>query len=101
MFGGCSCANGENATLSEFERVLEAMNMHSLIPLASRVFDLFDNNRDGTVDMREILCGLSSLRNSQGDEALKLCFQVIVRLSRVCAIINGHGEGIAILQKFL
>ncbi|KAH7547687.1 hypothetical protein JRO89_XS14G0002600 [Xanthoceras sorbifolium] len=70
------CAKGDNATLSEFEEVLKAMNMSSLVPLAPRIFDLFDNNRDGTVDMREILCGLSSLRNSQGDDALRLCFQM-------------------------
>lgn len=70
------CADGENATLSEFEEVLKAMKMSSLIPLAPRIFDLFDNNRDGTVDMREILCGFSSLRNSQGDDALRLCFQM-------------------------
>jgi Ca2+-binding EF-hand superfamily protein len=56
--------------------VLKAMKLESLVPLAPRVFDLFDNNRDGTVDMREILCGLSSLRNSRGDDALRLCFQV-------------------------
>ena len=72
----CRCADGENATLAEFEQVLKAMKMDPLIPLAPRVFDLFDNNRDGTVDMREILCGLSSLRNSRGDDALQLCFQV-------------------------
>ncbi|XP_058079944.1 calcium and calcium/calmodulin-dependent serine/threonine-protein kinase-like [Magnolia sinica] len=71
------CANGDNATLSEFEQVLNAMNMSSLPPLAPRVFDLFDNNRDGTVDMREILCGFSSLRNSHGDDALQLCFQAL------------------------
>lgn len=70
------CADGENATLTEFEQVLKAMKMDSLIPLAPRVFDLFDNNRDGTVDMREILCGLSNLRNSRGDDALRLCFQM-------------------------
>ena len=52
--------------------------MPSLIPLASRIFDLFDNNRDGTVDMREILCGFSSLKNSKGDDALRLCFQVSI-----------------------
>lgn len=72
----CRCADGENATLSEFEEVLKAMKMSSLIPLAPRIFDLFDNNRDGTVDMREILCGFSSLKNSKGDDALRLCFQV-------------------------
>ncbi|KAG0447059.1 hypothetical protein HPP92_028506, partial [Vanilla planifolia] len=69
------CSNRDNATLNEFEEVLKAINMESLIPLAPRVFDLFDNNRDGTVDMREILCGLSSIKNSQGDDALRLCFQ--------------------------
>ena len=52
------------------------MKMEPLIPLAPRVFDLFDNNRDVTVDMREILCGFSSLRNSRGDDALRLCFQM-------------------------
>ncbi|KAJ6358184.1 hypothetical protein OIU78_005923 [Salix suchowensis] len=70
------CAKGDNATLSEFEEVLKAMNMSLLVPMAPRIFDLFDNNRDGTVDMREILCGFSSLRNSQGDDALRLCFQM-------------------------
>ena len=74
--GGCRCADGENATLAEFEQVLRAMRLEALVPLAPRVFDLFDNNRDGTVDMREILCGLSSLRNSRDDDALWLCFQV-------------------------
>ncbi|CAM8966956.1 unnamed protein product [Rhodiola kirilowii] len=68
--------HGDNATLDEFEQVLKAMNMLSLIPLSPRVFDLFDNNRDGTVDMREILCGFTSLRKSQGDDALRLCFQM-------------------------
>ncbi|KAJ6901513.1 hypothetical protein NC651_019319 [Populus alba x Populus x berolinensis] len=72
----CQCAKGDNATLSEFEEVLKAMNISSLIPMAPRIFDLFDNNRDGTVDMREVLCGFSSLRNSRGDDALRLCFQM-------------------------
>jgi calcium-dependent protein kinase len=70
------CSKGDNATLTEFEQVLKAMNMLSLIPMAARIFDLFDDNRDGTVDMREILCGFSSLRNSRGDDALRLCFQM-------------------------
>ncbi|KAF5729365.1 calcium and calcium/calmodulin-dependent serine/threonine-protein kinase-like [Tripterygium wilfordii] len=70
------CAKGDNATLVEFAEVLRAMNMSSLIPLAPRIFDLFDNNRDGTVDLREVLCGFSSLRSSKGDDALRLCFQM-------------------------
>lgn len=52
------------------------MKMSSLLPLAPRIFDLFDNSRDGTVDMREILCGFSSLKKLRGDDALRLCFQV-------------------------
>lgn len=70
------CAKGDNATLPEFEQVLRAMQLSSLVPLAPRIFDLFDDNRDGTVDMREIICGFSSLKNSQGDDALRLCFQM-------------------------
>ncbi|XP_045800483.1 calcium and calcium/calmodulin-dependent serine/threonine-protein kinase DMI-3 [Trifolium pratense] len=70
------CSDRDNATLAEFEEVLKAMNMLSLIPFAARIFDLFDNNRDGTVDMREILCGFSSLKNSKGEDALRLCFQM-------------------------
>ncbi|KAI3984209.1 hypothetical protein MKX01_011163 [Papaver californicum] len=70
------CTKGDNATISEFEEVLKAMGMSSLAPLAPRIFDLFDHNRDGTVDMREIICGFQSLRSSQGDEALHLCFQM-------------------------
>ncbi|KAG8363749.1 hypothetical protein BUALT_Bualt19G0054600 [Buddleja alternifolia] len=66
----------DNATLGEFEEVLKAMEMLSLVPLAPRIFDLFDNNRDGSVDMREIIGGLSSLKYSQGDDALRLCFQM-------------------------
>lgn len=66
----------DNATLPEFEEVLKAMEMLSLVPLAPRIFDLFDNNRDGTVDMREIIAGFSSLKYSQGDDALRLCFQM-------------------------
>lgn len=54
------------------------MEMSSLVSLAPRIFDLFDNNRDGTVDMREIIGGFSSLKYSQGDDALRLCFQVHV-----------------------
>lgn len=58
--------------------MLKAMEMTSLVALAGRIFDLFDNNRDGTVDMREIIGGFSSLKYSQGDDALRLCFQVLL-----------------------
>ncbi|XP_057809483.1 calcium and calcium/calmodulin-dependent serine/threonine-protein kinase-like isoform X2 [Salvia miltiorrhiza] len=67
----------DKATLGEFEEVLKAMEMVSLVGLAPRIFDLFDNNRDGSVDMREIIAGFSTLKYSQGDDALRLCFQIV------------------------
>ncbi|KAJ4977681.1 hypothetical protein NE237_008461 [Protea cynaroides] len=70
------CSNGVNATLPEFRKVITAMNMSTLLPLAPRIFDIFDSNHDGTVDMRDILCGFSAIRNSQGDDAFRLCFQM-------------------------
>ncbi|GKA79737.1 hypothetical protein Tco_0786333 [Tanacetum coccineum] len=52
------CADGENATLSEFQEVLKAMKMTSLIPLAGHIYDLWDNNRYSTIDMMAILYAL-------------------------------------------
>lgn len=43
-----------------FEDVLKAMNLASLVTMAQRVFDLFDGNKDGCVDMREIIVGFFS-----------------------------------------
>eukprot|EP00475_Leptophrys_vorax_P023821 TRINITY_DN32785_c0_g1_i1.p1 TRINITY_DN32785_c0_g1~~TRINITY_DN32785_c0_g1_i1.p1 ORF type:complete len:521 (-),score=42.17 TRINITY_DN32785_c0_g1_i1:344-1906(-) len=69
-------SNGTSVTLPEFEEVLRAMNMGSLVPIAHRVFEVFDNDKNGAVDMREIVCGLAAFRKSQGDEALRLCFKM-------------------------
>jgi calcium-dependent protein kinase len=63
-------------TVSEFEEVLRAMNMGGFVPMAQRIFDLFDDNKDGSVDLREVVVGFSSLKKTRGDEALRLCFQV-------------------------
>ena len=52
------------------------MKMGSLVPIAVRVFNVFDNDKNGCVDMREIVCGLTSLRKTQGEEALRMCFRV-------------------------
>nr|ADV78062.1 calcium- and calmodulin-dependent protein kinase [Haplomitrium gibbsiae] len=69
-------ANGSSVTLSEFQEVLKAMKMGALVPLAPRIFDIFDDNKDGCVDNREIVVGFSSLKKSHGDEALQLCFKL-------------------------
>ncbi|KAK8675026.1 hypothetical protein V6N13_033099 [Hibiscus sabdariffa] len=106
------CANGDNATLPEFEEVLKAMKMSSLLPLATRIFDLFDSNRDGTVDMREIVCGFSSLRNSKGDDALRLCFEALPddclppditepgKLDEVFDLMDANSDGKVTFEEF-
>eukprot|EP00850_Spirogloea_muscicola_P002203 SM000008S22292 [mRNA] locus=s8:906225:908940:+ [translate_table: standard] len=68
--------DGTSLTLPAFQQVLQGMQMGSLTPIAHRIFDIFDANSDGTVDMREIVCGFASLKKSEGEEALKFCFKM-------------------------
>lgn len=70
-----SSSNGRTATLVEFQRVLHAIHLDGLVPLAPRIFELFDYNHDGWIDLREVVCGFSLLRTS-GKDALELCFKV-------------------------
>lgn len=56
--------------------MLTSMSMASLVPLAQRIFEHFDTDGNGEVDMREIVCGFTTLRKNNGDDALKLCFKV-------------------------
>ncbi|CAI7757532.1 unnamed protein product [Closterium sp. NIES-54] len=74
-------SSGTSVTVAEFEDVLRAMGMGSLVPMARRVFEVFDSDKNGSVDMREIVCGLAAFRKSQGDDALRLCFKVCLSLS--------------------
>lgn len=69
-------SNGTSVNMEEFEQVLRSMSMGSLVPLAQRIFEHFDCDKNGRVDMREIVCGFSSLRNRAGEEPLKLCFKM-------------------------
>ncbi|CAI5468936.1 unnamed protein product [Closterium sp. Yama58-4] len=69
-------SSGTSVTVAEFEDVLRAMGMGSLVPMARRVFEVFDSDKNGSVDMREIVCGLAAFRKSQGDDALRLCFKM-------------------------
>ncbi|MCO5569609.1 hypothetical protein L7F22_023325 [Adiantum nelumboides] len=52
------------------------MEFTALLPLSRRIFEIFDNDGSGTVDIREIVGGFSALRKCRGDEALRLCFQM-------------------------
>ncbi|KAG0609219.1 hypothetical protein M758_8G167300 [Ceratodon purpureus] len=69
-------SNGRTATLEEFQRVLHAINLDVLMPLAPRIFELFDYNHDGWIDLREVICGFSLLRTSRADETLQFCFKM-------------------------
>lgn len=69
-------SNGQTATLKEFEEVLRSINLHCFVPLAPRIFELFDYNHDGGIDLREVVCGFSLLRTSHLDDALQMCFKV-------------------------
>ncbi|XP_073386020.1 calcium and calcium/calmodulin-dependent serine/threonine-protein kinase isoform X2 [Physcomitrium patens] len=72
-------SNGQTATLKEFEEVLRSINLHCFVPLAPRIFELFDYNHDGGIDLREVVCGFSLLRTSHLDDALQMCFKIYDR----------------------
>eukprot|EP00897_Mesotaenium_endlicherianum_P002438 jgi/Mesen1/2221/ME000152S01303 len=48
-------SNGTSVTLLEFEDVLRAVGMGGLVPVAARIYELFDGDNNGSVDMREIM----------------------------------------------
>eukprot|EP00899_Mesostigma_viride_P008123 jgi/Mesvir1/17311/Mv07707-RA.2 len=70
--------DGQSVTLEQFTAVIHELGI--LQPDASamvpRVFDVFDTNSDGSVDFREFICGLSTMRVPHSEDALKLCFDV-------------------------
>ncbi|KAA0162810.1 hypothetical protein FNF31_03074 [Cafeteria roenbergensis] len=62
------------ADRSQFERVMESLGFGGL-PLG-RMWELFDTDESGSVDVREVVAGLATLR-SGGEDALQLCFDVL------------------------
>eukprot|EP00899_Mesostigma_viride_P008122 jgi/Mesvir1/17310/Mv07707-RA.1 len=70
--------DGQSVTLEQFTAVIHELGI--LQPDASamvpRVFDVFDTNSDGSVDFREFICGLSTMRVPHSEDALKLCFDI-------------------------
>eukprot|EP00898_Chlorokybus_atmophyticus_P002133 jgi/Chlat1/2920/Chrsp2S04671 len=65
-------------TQAQFEQVMRAI--FALRPgdatVLPRVFKLFDQNGDGSLDFREFVCGLATLRKTEHDDALKFVFDV-------------------------
>jgi len=77
--GGTRMSAGWSATqltLEQFEDVLEAVNIEFEASISVRMFEIFDKNGDGMIDFRELVCGLSVLRQNEGEDALHFCFRV-------------------------
>mmetsp|Transcript_27361 Transcript_27361/g.52092 ORF Transcript_27361/g.52092 Transcript_27361/m.52092 type:complete len:502 (-) Transcript_27361:81-1586(-) len=80
-FSKVSSKAEDGISFEKFQQVLASLNI--TMPNMKRVFQLFDSNKDGTVDMRELICGLTSLREQpttasalNNEETLKFCFDV-------------------------
>ena len=63
-----------SADREQFEHVMASLGFGGL-PLAS-MWSVFDADQSGSVDIREVLCGLATLQ-SGGEDSLKLCFDVL------------------------
>ena len=78
-----------------FQQVMSALGFGRL-PLP-RVFDVFDNDGDGHVDYRELVLGVSMLKQ-RGDDAIKLCFDLydldgsgFITRDELAKVIGGYG----------
>lgn len=63
-----------SADKEQFQAVMTTLGFDSL-PLA-HMWELFDTDGNGSVDVREVLCGLATLRTG-GEAALELCFSLL------------------------
>ena len=62
-----------NAT--EFEAAMSHLGFDDL-PMVNRIFEIFDTNKDGSIDYRELVCGIDLLLRGHGEETLRFCFSV-------------------------
>jgi len=67
-------------TKEEFQSVLEELEEYGLkkfanLPMGHRLFDLFDRDKNGTVDRKEFLLGAAMLCKGTDDEKLDMTFQ--------------------------
>jgi len=60
---------------SQFDDAVKKLNNVINPVTSSRMFDMFDVNNDGTVDIREFICGLGLLCHGSADDKLRLCFR--------------------------
>jgi calcium-dependent protein kinase len=53
------------------------MKLQCLVPIAPRIFKLFDYNHDGWIDLREVICGFTALlRTAHEEDKMRFCFKV-------------------------
>mmetsp|Transcript_19481 Transcript_19481/g.74760 ORF Transcript_19481/g.74760 Transcript_19481/m.74760 type:complete len:290 (-) Transcript_19481:79-948(-) len=65
----------------EFQRALQRLEdfglpLYADLPMGLRLFDLFDKNEDGVVDVKEFIAGFSVLCKGTDEDKLDLTFQV-------------------------
>jgi len=63
-----------------FQKCLAGLEQYGFVPpndplFSAKLFDLFDTNRDGVVDLQEFVCGLSILCKGTAEEKLQLSFK--------------------------
>jgi len=57
----------------EFKRLFPAGDPQ---PFATRLFSVYDKNRDGTIDFREFICGIGLMRRGSLDQKLQIAFRM-------------------------
>jgi len=71
-------------SLEQFRDVVYDVGLDFPDGLLPQLFEVFDMNRDGRVDFRELVCGLSTLREDKDEAALRFCFD--------CYDLDGSGS---------
>jgi Ca2+-binding EF-hand superfamily protein len=72
-------AHGEDGhkalSVQEFEIAMGHLGFDDL-PMINRIFEIFDNDNSGSIDYREMVCGIDLLLRGHGEETLKFCFSI-------------------------
>jgi len=76
-----SVSANQSVTKEQFIQVLERLHWHQLLAVANRIFELFDSDKNGQLDFREFVIGMSAIRSGphtrhSEKKFLKFCFKV-------------------------
>jgi hypothetical protein len=77
FFSFLSGGSAGGISLTQLAEVMTSLNI--TFPNIDKVFELFDENSDGSVDQRELIMGLALLRETPTDEHFRYVSQVIIQ----------------------